>query len=106
MATVILIFQQYLVPLLFAIGLIYFIWGVINYFFFEGYEAVGREAFVRACSWLVVALVAHLFTFGLIWLSGLSSSTPDGTPHSSSPPAGVEVEERDSFLPTPNVPRR
>jgi hypothetical protein len=105
MASLIIFLQQYLVPFVFAIGLIYFIWGVINYFFFDGYEGVGREAFVKACSWLIVALLIHIASFLLVGLANLSLSTPTLQP-GNAPTGEVEVRERQSVLPVPNVPRQ
>lgn len=95
--------QKYLVPFLFTLGLLFFFYAAIEYFIVgkggdEERSQHGRELFLKSIGWLVLALVAHLITLGLVFVSNLSF---DLTPDSS---VGGGVRSEESILPVPNVP--
>lgn len=108
--TLIYIFlQKYLVPFLFAIGLFYFIYGVIEYFIIgsggdEERAQHGRELFLKSIGWFVLAIVAHLVVLAFGWLLVMDFSVPAGGLPSGG--AGVDVERGTGVLQVPDVPTR
>lgn len=104
--------ENYLSPLLFVIGLMYFIYGVIEYFIVglggdEGRAQNGREALLKSISWFVLALIVYGVIAFLGWLGSLSAQVGEpeiGQPRSSGD-AGVNFNRSDALLGVPNVPR-
>ena len=62
--------MDYLVPFIFAIGLIFLIYGIIQYFIIgpgeEPTREEGREHFIKAFVWLLGGLVVYLIVFLLV----------------------------------------
>jgi len=102
--------QKYLVPLLFVIGLMNFIYGLIEYFAAgrsggdESRAQKGRLYILRAISWFFVGLVVFSLISFLGWLS--SGALRGNLDEGSSRNFGVEIDKERSFLSVPNVPRR
>lgn len=79
--------QQYIVPFIFAIGLIFFIYGLVHYFILgpgdEGTREAGRIDFIKAFVWFagglalygVVALIASFFA----WTSSIDIDSSEET---------------------------
>lgn len=103
-----LIIGSYLVPFLFVIGLIHFIYGFIEYYIVgkgadEGRAQHGREILLKAITWLSIAILAQLVLILLTWISTLSLPDIDTeTPHTNS----NGIEKKESILKVPNVPTR
>ncbi len=100
--------DKYLVPFLFAIGLFYFVYGVIEYFIIgaggdEERAEHGRELFLKSIAWFVLALLVFAFVSMLGWLSTLSFSPGASGPSGG---AGVDVGRDQEILEVPNVPTR
>ena len=105
--------QKYLVPVLFTIGLVYFIYGCINYFIIghhsgdEGRSQLGRELLLKSCTWFAAALLAYSVIAAIGWLS--SQAREVGTPASDAGTdagAGGQIQRDDAYLIVPNVPKR
>lgn len=101
--------DKYLVPFFFAIGLFYFVYGVIEYFIIgaggdEERAEHGRELFLKSIAWFALALLIFVFVSVLGWLSTLSFS-PGGV---DGPRGGVgaDVDREQEVLEVPNVPSR
>lgn len=109
-ALVYIFLQKYLVPFLFAIGLIYFLYGLIEYFIIgkggdEGRAEHGRELFLQSIVWFVLALIV----FAVVALFGFLSTVtfnPGSVTTPTMPTGGANVEERESILEVPNAPTR
>lgn len=107
-ALLMIFFTKYLVPFVFAVGLIYFLYGVIEYFIIglggdEERAEHGRDLFLKSIAWLVLALILQTLVLLLGWVStftlgSLRGSTDGGT--------DVTPAARESILEVPNVPRR
>jgi hypothetical protein len=88
--------QQYVVPLIFAIGLIFLIYGIIEYFILGPSEEPTRDAgrlhFIKAFVWFLGGLVVYFFVslliFGFTWLAQFS----------------VETGSEEDLLNVPNAP--
>lgn len=91
-----IIVEQYLVPFIFAIGLIFFIYAIIKYFIIgateEHVREEGRLYFIKANVWfflgLMVYLVVSLLAGFIAWTGSLS----------------VDRDEEVEVLNVPNVP--
>lgn len=99
--------SKYLIPGIFAIGLIVFVYGVIEYFIIgEGGDEEraehGRELFVKAASLFIIGMIAFGVLSLFSWIGGVIKGNDSGG--SVSLP-GVRVEDRQDVLPVPNVPR-
>ncbi|MEZ4200640.1 MAG: hypothetical protein R3B69_03595 [Candidatus Paceibacterota bacterium] len=101
--------QHYLVPLLFVVGLLYFIYGIIHYFIVEGGEhglQIGRESFLKAISWFFVALLVYSLVAFFGWMGAhmneLSSEAPQGGINGD---VGGGINRSEGILGVPNVPR-
>jgi len=99
--------HKYLAPFLFVIGLLFFVYGCIEYFIIgkggdEGRAQHGRELLLRSISWFVVAIIVYLIVASLGWL-GSFFQNPSGS--GLTPRAGVNVEQNERTLTVPNVPR-
>ncbi|OGG85705.1 hypothetical protein A2392_02805 [Candidatus Kaiserbacteria bacterium RIFOXYB1_FULL_46_14] len=105
--TLLMVFlTKYLVPVLFAIGLIYFLYGVIEYFIIgsggdEERAEHGRELFLKSIVWIVLALIAHLLVLLIGWVGTLSFNPDINTPNS-----GIAPHVQESILQVPNAPSR
>ncbi len=109
LALIYIFLQKYLVPFLFAIGLFYFVYGIIEYFIIgqggdEGRAQKGRELFLKSIGWFVVALLVCLAVVLLGWLSTLTWDRTVTVP--GAPQGGANVGRDDAVLPVPDVPRR
>jgi hypothetical protein len=108
--------QLYVVPFIFAIALIYIIYGIIQYFLIgPGEEPVreeGRQSFIKALVWSLGGAVLYLFMAGLFTLQNVFIGNPAGTTAEESADSGRvpsvqpgEIWNRGSVQPVPNVPR-
>ncbi|MCB9818643.1 hypothetical protein H6788_00470 [Candidatus Nomurabacteria bacterium] len=102
--------QKYLVPLLFAIGLIYFIYGLIEYFIIgkggdESRSEHGRELFLKSIAWFVLALLVYAIVAFFGWISTVSFN-PGSVNTPTMPRGGANLEQRESILEVPNTPTR
>lgn len=108
-ALIYLFFQKYLIPLLFVIGLLYFLYGFIEYFIVgkggdEGRSQHGRELFLKSIAWFTISLIAFSIVALIGWISTFSFK-PNLNP--TSPPSGeTNTNQQKSVLPVPNVPTR
>jgi len=107
-ALIYIFFQKYIIPLTFVIGLLYFIYGVIEYFIIgkngdEGRSQHGRELFLKSISWFVISLFLFALVSFIGWMGTVSFTPPSGT---VAPGAGggVNVESNQGVLQVPNVP--
>lgn len=108
--------ETYLIPIVFAVGVIFFIYGFIVYFILGApsgdTDAIdrGRQHVLRACVFFFAALLAQGVVVGLYWLmTELSTAfeTETRTDEQGETRApGVEVETGEDILRVPNVPRR
>ncbi len=108
-ALLMIFLTKYLVPLVFAIGLIYFLYGVIEYFVIgaggdEERAEHGRDLFLKSIVWLILALVAQTIVLLLGWVSSLSLSLPGNTGVDGD--GGITPRSNESILEVPDVPRR
>ena len=100
--------HQYLAPFLFVIGLLFFVYGCIEYFIIglggdEGRAQHGKELLLRSISWFVIAIFVYLAIVFLGYIGTLAKETtnslrPDGG-------AGVELRRESKSLGVPNAPR-
>lgn len=67
-------FHEYLVPFIFAVGLIFLIYGIIMYFIIgpgeEPTREAGRQYFIKAFVWFLGGTVVYLFVWLLISFVG------------------------------------
>lgn len=106
----------YLVPFLFALGLIFFLYGFFEYFIIgkEGDEERsqhGRELFLKSIGWFVVGIIVYLIVFAIGWISSANLSSLFGIPNSNPSGdmdgnAGVQIDRGTGVLQVPNVPTR
>lgn len=92
--------EFYLAPFLFAVGLVLFVYGVINYYIIgPGYEEdrreIGRQNLLWATFFFLLGLL--VFSFGS-WLFDLTSNFDERV--------DVDAREEQGVLPIPNVPQR
>ena len=107
LALVVIFFEKYAVPFLFVIGLLYFLYGVIEYFIIgkggdEERSQHGRELFLQSIAWFTLSLILLAFVSLLTWISNLSFSTP----RDSNVDGGADFDREERILPVPNVPTR
>lgn len=106
MSLLLVFLSKYLIPGLFVIGLLYFLYGAIEYFIVgkggdEGRAQHGRELFLKSIGWFALGLVAHLVVVLLSWLGTISLEAP------SAPSGGGSVRpEPTGVLEIPNAPTR
>ncbi|HMA78928.1 MAG TPA: hypothetical protein VKP88_07430 [Candidatus Paceibacterota bacterium] len=110
------VMQLYVVPFIFAIALIYLIFGVIQYFILgpgeEPVREAGRESFIKSFVWCLGGTLLYLLVAGLVGLQStfrdistddvreqVESSVIDG----QRPGSG---RSREGVQPVPNVPRQ
>ena len=101
-------FQKYLVPLLFVIGLMYFIYGCIEYFIIgkggdESRAQHGRVLLLKSISWFAIALLVYLAIAFLGWIGFMVVNT-DLQPARTSGDADVKIDRRSGTLDVPNAP--
>ena len=107
-ALIYIFFQKYVIPFVFAVGLLYFLYGCIEYFIIgkggdEERSQHGRELFLKSIAWFAMALLLFAMVAFIGWLGTLSFTAPSGpTP----PQGGVDVNQEDRLLEVPNVPTR
>lgn len=90
--------HDYLVPFIFAVGLIFFIYGIIQYFIIgpgeEPTREEGRQHFIKAFVWMLAAaslyLVVALILSALAWVAQF----------------GLSGERTPAVQDVPNVPER
>lgn len=102
--------QKYLVPLIYVIGLMNLIYGLIEYFVAgrtggdEGRAQNGRLYLLRSLSWFFVGLVVYSVIAFFGWISsGVLNNI--NLNDDSSGNAGVDYSDRTNVLEVPNVPR-
>lgn len=93
--------QQYIIPIIFAIGVICFLYGVVNSFMIERPD-VGHPFLLRSFVLFSIALLAYGALSIFTWLMSIDY-TPDPD-DSNLPNTGAEFERGRSLLPTPNAP--
>lgn len=102
--------QKYLVPLIFVIGLMNLIYGLIEYFVAgrtggdEGRAQNGRLYLLRSLSWFFVGLVVYSVIAFFGWLGSGALNNIKSNDNSTGN-AGVEFNGRTNTLGVPNVPR-
>ncbi len=74
----VILIQQYLVPFIFAIGLIHFFFAIVKYFIIgpteEPVREEGRHYFIKATVFFILGLIIYLAVAGMVWLVSLSGS--------------------------------
>lgn len=99
---VLVFIQQYVVPVLFALGIVSFFYGAIHSFVLDVSE-IGNPELVRSMAIFIIGLIVYGAVAGLIMMTtGFTSSS--GSDGSSNDRRGVDVERERSVLPVPNVP--
>lgn len=104
---ILIFFDKYLIPLLFAIGLLCFIYGIIEYFIIgEGGDEErahhGRELFLQAIGWFSTALIFFGIYSAFAWITQFSFD-PGQPPQGG---GGVDFNQNKDVLKVPNVPTR
>lgn len=100
MLGIILFLQQFIVPAVFAIGVIFFLYGVANSFWL-GRPDLGHPALLRAMLFFIISLLLFGVLAFLLWLAG---GYAEWSADREEDDFGAEVERRRSTLPTPNAP--
>lgn len=108
---VVVLLDKYLVPFLFSVGLFFFVYGIIEYFIIgragdEERAQGGREMFLKAIGWFLVALIAHVITLFLGFVASLSWPAINGVVPDRGSGARVDVDRNDAVLEIPDVPSR
>ena len=74
MQSVVFFIEQFIIPLILAVGLVMFIYGIFNYYFMgpsdEERREIGRQALLWANFLVIVALIIYLVFAGVRWLGG------------------------------------
>jgi uncharacterized paraquat-inducible protein A len=79
--SVITIINSYLVPLLFAVALLTFFWGVYKYFIQGGADAKAHQEGAQFVLWSVIGFVVILALWGLVAMVGNTFGlSPGGGP--------------------------
>lgn len=108
LALIYIFFQKYIIPFAFAVGLFYFLYGIIEYFIIgkggdEERSQHGRELFLKSISWFILSLLLFAFVSFVGWLGSVVLTTLEGSTVDGG--GGVNVDREEVFLPVPNVPR-
>ena len=90
--------ELYVAPAIIAVGLVFFFYGVVNYFIMgpgdEGRREVGRQSLL----WASLFFLCGLLIFGIFsWLSSFTDRLKGDV--------DAEVREESDILEVPNVPR-
>ena len=90
--------EFYVSPFIFAIGLVFLVSGVVNYFIIgPGFEEGRKEKGRGALLWAALLFLLGLIIFGIShWLFGFVSELQES--------GGVDVEDRTGVLRVPNAP--
>lgn len=96
--------EVYVVPIIFAIGVILFFYGFINSFLIDRPD-VGHPNMLHACFTFTLALIAYAIVGGLQWLMTSPFSVPSLETERERGEYGAEVNREGSLLPVPNAPR-
>lgn len=79
--------QQYIVPFIFAIALIFLVYGIIQYFILgpseEPNRDAGRVSFIKAFVWLLLGMALYGLVSLFVWLGSMSidfTATGDNNP--------------------------
>lgn len=90
--------EFYLAPIIIALGLVYFFWGIVNYFLIgPSYEEDRREIGRGALLWALFYIFVGLMIFLVVrWVTGVSERVTDEV--------RVETGQQEDVLPVPNVP--
>lgn len=65
-AGVIGVFNTVVVPIIFTLAFIFFIWGVVNYFFIHGGEDTSREEGRKFILWGIIGMVVLFAVWGIV----------------------------------------
>jgi hypothetical protein len=91
---IVCIINNSIIPLMFALAVVFFVWGAIKFFIINADEEAKREQGKQFMVWGIVALAVMLSVWGLVNIlgvtfgissSGLPHVTPPGSTTSSSP---------------------
>ena len=101
---------NYLSPFLFVIGLMFFIYGCIEYFIVglggdEGRAAHGRDLLLRSINWFVVALLVYGIIAFLGWIGTVSNSASGSLSPGIESNNGVNINRSEGLLGVPNTPK-
>lgn len=90
--------ELYLSPIIIAVGLVYFFWGVVNYFLVgPSYEEDRKEIGRKALLWAMVYIFVGIAVYGVVrWVADVSERMTDEV--------RIESREKEDVLPVPNVP--
>ena len=88
---IICIINSAIIPLMFAVAVVFFVWGVIKFFIINADEEAKREQGKQFMLWGIIALAVMLSIWGLVNILGVtfgvnSSVLPHVTPPSSTSP--------------------
>jgi hypothetical protein len=108
--------QLYVVPFIFAIALIYLIYGIIQYFLIgpgeEPVREAGRQSFIKAFVWCLAGVLLYSLFAGLVGLREIFNNV-SGEDVRDQVEEGFERDDRprsgfgnDRVQPVPNVPRQ
>ncbi|MEX0917795.1 MAG: hypothetical protein WDZ93_01430 [Candidatus Paceibacterota bacterium] len=102
--SVVLFLQDYLVPGMFAIGAIFFLFGIVNSFMLDRPD-LGQPNIVRAVFFFGIAIFLYLALafLGMLMTRGWDETNEE---YFGDAEFGAEVNQQRSILPTPNVPSR
>lgn len=95
--------QQYIVPIVFAIGVICFLYGAINSFLLDRGD-LGHPFLLRSLMLFTVSIIIYLILSACIVL--VSTDFTNNQTGTDTNTFGAEFERKGSVLPTPNTPRR
>lgn len=104
--------QKWLVPFLFAIGLIFFVYGFIVYYIIghksgdEDRMEHGRHNLLKAFVLLSVALFIYLAVFLIGWIGTALTSSTGSIDGDGSANGSPRIEQDRDILKVPDVPRR
>ncbi len=101
-------FTVYLIPFIFAIGLIMFLYGCINYFVIgpgeEPKREEGREQLLWSFLLFLLGLAIYGIVMGFIWLGSAYSGLVTNSDLDGDGEAGINVREEVRLQRVPDVP--
>lgn len=110
--TIYVFLQKWLVPFLFAIGLIFFVYGFIVYYIIghqsgdEDRMDHGRHNLLKAFVFLSLALLIYFLVFAVGWFGNYILETSGSAGGGGSIDGGADVNREQDLLKVPDVPRR